>query len=474
VTYNSLLSKRKKEVHEKVGHVIEEIYPERLDEFYEILADHFLRGEDWQRAFRYSREAGLKSLALSAYEEAQRYFEKALSALANLPATKIRIEQEIDLRFNVRSALFPLGRHDDWVDHIRAAETLAKEIGDKARLANAYNYLSTHHWFKRQYREAIGLCEEGLRLAESAGDSSAQLTLKFHLGVPLLYIGKYERQVKLHREVAQRLSGAAVFERHGLAGVPSIQARGLLAWGLAELGEFDEAEAWGQQGIEIAKKARNVFSSSWIYATLALAYLRRGKPDTAIESLHQALALIRDAHVQAFVSFTGGSMGQAHLLMGRVGQALQILEEAVRPQNLDVSVVPPIYPKIVLAEAYALEGQIERAIETVEEALSTSRRTGEQGFGAWALFVRAKIHSNYGAELMERAVESYRQAINQAKELQMRPLLAHCHLGLGQLFLAEGRKEEARTEIQAAVDLYRSMGMSFWLPQAEAALGQIK
>ena len=474
VTYNSLLSKRKKELHEKVGRVIEETYPEKLEEFYGILAYHFLRGEDWHRAYRYSREAGLKSLAFSAYEEAQRYFEEALSALAKLPASKIRIEQEINLRFSMRSALFPLGRHDEWADHIRAAETLAKEIGDKARLANAYNFLSTHHWLHREYTKAIELCEEGLRLAESAGDFSVEITLMFHLGVPLLYIGKYERQVKLHREVAKRLSGSAAFERHGLAGVPSVMASGALAWGLAELGEFEDAEACGQKAIEIATKVKNAFSSTWLYASLALAYLRRGKIETAIELLHKAHTLSQDAHVQAFVSFTGGSLGHAYLLMGRSAQAVQILEEAVKPQNLDVSAIPSIYPRTLLAEAYNLEGQIERAIKTAEEALSNSRRTGLQGFGAWAFFVMAKIQSNCGTELMERAVESYHQAMDQAKELSMRPLLAHCHLGLGQLFRATGRIKEAQTPIQAAVDLYRSMGMNFWLPQAEAALGQIK
>jgi tetratricopeptide (TPR) repeat protein len=160
--------------------------------------------------------------------------------------------------------------------------------------------------------------------------------------------------------------------------------------------------------------------------------------------------------------------------MGRSAQAVQILEEAVKPQNLDVSAIPSIYPRTLLAEAYNLEGQIERAIKTAEEALSNSRRTGLQGFGAWAFFVMAKIQSNCGTELMERAVESYHQAMDQAKELSMRPLLAHCHLGLGQLFRATGRIKEAQTPIQAAVDLYRSMGMNFWLPQAEAALGQIK
>jgi hypothetical protein len=68
----------------------------------------------------------------------------------------------------------------------------------------------------------------------------------------------------------------------------------------------------------------------------------------------------------------------------------------------------------------------------------------------------------------------YRQSLALADELGMRPLIAHCHLGLGTLSLKIGRLEEARTELAAAIDLYRAMEMIFWLPQAEAALAEVK
>jgi hypothetical protein len=56
----------------------------------------------------------------------------------------------------------------------------------------------------------------------------------------------------------------------------------------------------------------------------------------------------------------------------------------------------------------------------------------------------------------------------------MRPLQAHCHLGLGKLYAQIGRRAEARAELSAAITLYRAMEMTFWLPQAEAARGQVE
>ena len=73
-----------------------------------------------------------------------------------------------------------------------------------------------------------------------------------------------------------------------------------------------------------------------------------------------------------------------------------------------------------------------------------------------------------------QATAYYQQALVLAEELSMRPLQAHCHLGLGTLYIKTGQREQARAELSAAIDLYRAMAMLFWLPQAEVALAQVE
>jgi class 3 adenylate cyclase/tetratricopeptide (TPR) repeat protein len=473
VTYETLLKQKRKELHGLVGQAIEELYADRLEEFYEMLAFHFWRGEDWPRAYKYNREAGLKAQSFSAYIEALNFLKAALDALKKLPRTRNRLEQDIDLRFNMRSALFPLGRHDDWADHVRKAELLAREISDNTRLANCYNYLSSYHFVRGRHKEAIRVGEEGLRLAESAGNFSIKLTTKFHLAIPLFNTGQIERSVELNREVAGQLSGPAALERHGLSSVPSVVTRGFLAWGLSELGEFEEAEMWAQQGIELAEQVKNVFSTALVYASSGFAYLRHGNLDTAMKLLQKANTLGREAELQSILSFIAGSLGDVYLLLGRPDDALPILEEAVEPQNLDSSIFSSIHPITALSEAYRLSGQIAKAIRTAEEALCVFRQTEERCFGAWALYVMAKIQSENGSEQIEQATHTHRRAIDLAKELKMRPLLAHCCLELGKFYVKRGQIKEARSELFRAIDLYRSLGMRFWQPKAEAILSEV-
>ena len=74
---------------------------------------------------------------------------------------------------------------------------------------------------------------------------------------------------------------------------------------------------------------------------------------------------------------------------------------------------------------------------------------------------------------VESAETHYQQALALAEELGMRPLQAHCHLGLGTLYATTGQREQARAALSAAIALYSAMDMTFWLPQAEAVLTQV-
>jgi len=473
VTYETLLKQKRKELHSLVGRAIEQLYPDRLEEFYEMLAFHFRRAENWSLAYRYSREAGLKAQSLSAYIETLSYLDAALEALRQLPRTQARLKQEIDLRFNMRASLFPLGRHADWADQVRKAELLASKINDNVRLAKCCIYLASHHWINGRNKEAIELSEKGLDLAESAGDFSTEVAAKFHLGIPLLYTGEFERQVVVHREVVEMLSGQSALEQHGLTSEPSVGTRALLTWGLSEIGEFEEAEIWALQGRKLAGKVGNNFSTAFMQATSGLRYLRKGELDTALELLHESNTLVHDLDIQSIFSFIASSLGHALLLSGHPADALPIIEEAVKPKNLEASIISSVYPLTVLSEALRLNGKLAKAFETAEDALRIFRQTEERCFGAWTLLVMAKIQSEMGAEQIERARQSYRQAIDLAGKFKMRPLLAQCSLECGQFFMKNGEFEKARLELQKAIGLFSSLGMSFWQPKAEALLSEI-
>ncbi len=103
-----------------------------------------------------------------------------------------------------------------------------------------------------------------------------------------------------------------------------------------------------------------------------------------------------------------------------------------------------------------------------------ARERGERGYEAWALRLLGEMASHHARPDVATAEAHYGAAMALASELGMRPLQAHCHRGLGTLYAKIGRLEQARAELSTAIDLYHTIDMTFWLPQAEAALAQVE
>ena len=127
-----------------------------------------------------------------------------------------------------------------------------------------------------------------------------------------------------------------------------------------------------------------------------------------------------------------------------------------------------------LSEVCRLAGRGEEAWQHARQALDLARQQKERGDEALALHQLGAVHAHADPPDAAQAEAHYQQALALAEELGMRPLVAHCHHGLGRLYGQTGRREQARAALTTAIDLYRAMDMTFWLPQAEAALAQVE
>src|SRR5262249_42349065 len=128
--------------------------------------------------------------------------------------------------------------------------------------------------------------------------------------------------------------------------------------------------------------------------------------------------------------------------------------------------------RLSLGEAHLLAGRLEEAQALAERTLALTRERQERGHQAYALRLLGEIAAHHTPLDVDQAVAHYRQALALAKELGMRPLQAHCHHGLGTLYATADQREQAHAALTTAIELYRAMDMTFWLPQAEAALAQ--
>jgi class 3 adenylate cyclase/tetratricopeptide (TPR) repeat protein len=472
VAYGGLLHERRRALHARIVDAMETLYTDRVTEQVERLAHHALQGEVWGKAVAYCRQAGVKAVAHSANREAAAFFEQALGALGHLPERRDTIEQAIDIRLDLRDTLLLLAENARIFDYLREAEALAQTLDDPQRLARVSAYLSTTFFVVGDNDRALECGERALAINAARGDFWLQVGMNFRLGQVYHAIGEYRRAMDLLRRNVEALTGDLLWMRFSLAGIASVFARAWLGLCLAEVGEFGEGITLGEEGIRVAETAEQPFSMNGAYYSVGVLYLQQGKFYQAIPVLERNLALCQEANIPLFLPSVASALGLARVLAGLPGPALPLMEQAVETAasvrfGYSVSLTR-------LSEAYIFAGRLEEANQLALRALEFSRTHKERGQQAHALRLLGEIAAHREPRQDERAETYHRQALVLAEELGMRPLVAHCHRGLGTLYVTTGQQEQARAELSAAIGLYRAMEMTFWLPQTEAALAQVE
>jgi predicted ATPase len=472
VAYGSLLLERRRVLHAHIVEALEGLAGDRVAEQVDRLAHHALRGEVWEKALVYCRQAGEKALARSAYREAVEYLEQALDALPHLPEQRDTREQAIDLRLALRYALRPLGDFGRILTCLRQAEALAATLDDPRRLGQVSLILSAHFRIMGAHDQATAAGERALALTTSSGDAVLHALANFYLGMAYHAQGDYHRAIDCLREIVASLEGAQRRERLGQVFLPAVTSRVFLVWCHAELGTFAEGRTLGDEGLRIAEGAAHppsLMLALWGIGQLAL---RQGDLLRALPVLERAVGLCEELELPAYFPGVAAALGAAYALGGRVANAVSLLTRALEQTTATESVYQA-FCCLSLGEAQMLASRMEEAQALAERTLTLAREHQERGNQAYALRLLGDIAARHEPPQSDQAGDYYRQALALAEELGMRPLVAHCHLGLGKFYARSGRRAEAHAELSAAVELYRAMEMTFWLPQAEAVLAEV-
>ena len=473
VAYETLLQERRRALHARIVESLEVLTGNRGGEQVERLAHHALRGEVWDKALAYCRQAGEKAMARSASREAVEYFEQALRALPHLPEQRSTHEQAIDLRLALRSALLPSGDSKRILGYLREAEALAAALDDPRRLGHISGFLSVYFRNIGAYDQAIAAAQRALALATTGQDAIVHALANLYLGAAYWAQGDYLRAIDCLRQTVASLHGAQRQERLGQANVPSVQSLAFLAACHGELGMFAEGSALGEEGLQIAETIAHPSSLMWASYGVGLLSFCQGDLHKALPRLERAMGICQDADLPLFVPRMAAALGAAYTLAGRVADAAALLTQAI-DQTLATDMAGfQALCRLPLGKAYMLAGRLEEAYALAEQTLALAREHQERGNQAYALHLLGDIAAQREPAESEPAEAFYQQALTLAEELGMRPLVAHCHLGLGTLYRQIGQFAPARAALSTAIALYRAMDMAFWLPQAEAALAQV-
>jgi tetratricopeptide (TPR) repeat protein len=163
-------------------------------------------------------------------------------------------------------------------------------------------------------------------------------------------------------------------------------------------------------------------------------------------------------------------LGAAYASVGRLNESLKLLESAVEDSESMKRRAGQAMRVAWLSAAYMLADRTDQAEALAGRGLELASESKDRGSRAWLLGILGDLKARCG--LPDAAETHYCEALQLAQELRMRPLLAHCRLGLGRVH-THSDLPKARSELVEAAELYRSMSMPFWLSQAELSLSEL-
>ena len=474
VAYNSLLQKRRMEIHEKIGQAIENIYAERREEFYEMLAYHYSKSSNPEKAYQYLKLSGNKAVKNYSNSEGMRFCNEAIKVLTGMPETEENIMEQIEIRLLMAGLMLALNWPAGSFENLRESERLSKEQGDIKSLAYSQTLIGVYYaWKKGDLLLGVQYCEGSFGESEKLNDIG--LTAFSGGYLCLLYLWKTD----CHKLVDTAPKVIALLEKtHRQAeffGGPTNLYSVIHAWyanGMAVLGNFEKAKTLLEKGIDFALKIKDLRALAVLELQYGWMQNFRGDAKNAIAHFKNCIKYCEEGQFPLF-GIAWGNLGWSYLLLGDFKAAYEFVEKGL--QFFKAAEV-----EIDLGFFYWLRGMIKlesselkKAHYFAEKALKLSQKIHQQWIEGFSWILLGRITGTTEKLQSEKAEEYILQGIQILEELKLKALYAPGYHYLGKFYADTGQKDKALDILKNAERLFQMMGMDYWLGRTQKLVGRI-
>jgi class 3 adenylate cyclase/tetratricopeptide (TPR) repeat protein len=465
VAYNSLLLKRRKEIHEKIGKAIEEIYPDRLEEFYEMLGYHYSRSDNLDKACQYLKLSGNKAMKAYSNLEAFHFYKDAINVVRRKPETEQNKKERLEVILLMAIPMGILAYPEDSLEFLEEGERLCKELEDRKGLTIIHNFLGS--FYSAEGDAALGMRyqEESFKEAEKIQDIEMIARMGSSLCSSFDYAGEFRKIVDIAPRVIFTLEKIQIENEVLGRSVDLYSLQGLYGHALGYVGRFAEGEQVCEAAISLAKKTNNLYLigfAEYLYGCLLSC---KGDGKNSLTHIQSSIGYLEKAHAVIYLPIVWGFLGLGYLLLGDLRMALKYIEKGHK-MHLDVGLhyYLGVY-HVGLSMIHFYLGNLNEAKVQAEQALKLSQKNHERYVeGISWLRLGTTVGKMEGAQF-HKAEEHILQGMNILEELETKPAYAQGYLALGQLYVDAGQKEKAIENLKKAEAMFQEMGMDFYLAQ---------
>ncbi|MEM1074756.1 MAG: adenylate/guanylate cyclase domain-containing protein [Pseudomonadota bacterium] len=466
--YQGLLHSKRRQLHLEIAEILEKRFPHMTDRSPELLAYHYKAAGDVEQAIPYSFKAGDIAADRYASTEASAHYQAVLEMAKSIPSSDASARLQIRAILKLANVASSREQFERNLGNLGTARTLAEKIDHQIRLCQIQYWTARTYYVLGRFGLAADLARQALELAERLSDDERMKTGPVNLlarvycllGEPAAAINHARQSVRQMHEAGDHVEEAAV--------------SGVLAFALAQHGEYSKALDAANHGLKLAKKLDHL-------PTIAACLMFRGVVNGWFGRLEEATP---DFEQGLYVCEQSGDVFRKYLTLGWRGEACLVAGEIVAARNnleqcleLGASLGTSFHRgafEAFLAKALLAQGNVDTAMRLGEAAVVTATESGETWPRSIALRVATEVQIASSTPDVAAAQSAIAAAIGIQTERQCRCDLAWSHLVQGQVLKATGDHDGAAEAYSLTLDMFKDLQIERGIELSRSAISALR
>ncbi|HME45218.1 MAG TPA: adenylate/guanylate cyclase domain-containing protein [Syntrophorhabdales bacterium] len=471
VAYNTLLLKRRKEIHSDIGQAIEALYPDRLEEFYEMLAYHYARSERSDVAYTYLKLSGIKAARNSALWESFRFYREAIEVLAGWPESEELRKEQVDIRLLMVSPMISLGFPEDSLDILNQGEKLCRELGEAKCLTTLLSMIGLYHSVKGNPLLGVKYNEDCFRIAETEQDVNLIAPVAFDLCSNYASRGEFLKIIDVAPRVLSFLERAGkeseCFDR-GYNVYTALSA--FYAFATGYMGSLDRAKVIFEKGISAAQEIENLYSLGLTETLYGYVFCDYGDGKEGLSHFTRAIHYLEKGQIFILLGLAWAGVGWSHYFMGEPKAGLPFIEKGLKiHSDAGISYDLSVHYYFLGVIHFDL-GNLELAHTYIQQALKLAQRYNEVYYVALALPMLGRILGSRDTTQLREAEDHVLQGIHLLDDLKVKPQVGIAHLCLADVYAHANEAQKALQSLKIAEVIFEEIGAEYWLAKTRGFL----
>jgi class 3 adenylate cyclase/tetratricopeptide (TPR) repeat protein len=472
VAYNSLLLKRTKEIHQETGKAIEKIYSERSEEFYEILAHHYSKSDNSEKACHYLKLSGNKSTESYSLWEAFRFYKEAINILVEQPSTEQNRREQIEIRRLITLPMHLLGYPEDSLQILQEGERQANEMGDERNLLIFHSKLGSYYHTREDSLLATKYTEEPFLKADMMQDVELMALMAGELCSALHIAGRFSDVIDATTKIITLLE--KTHRERDFFGTRYNVYTGVCAhylYSSGMLGQFKESKVIFEKGLHYALEVQSLYGLGWLELAYGILLDLKGDGKAAIVHLQKSIKYFQESSAVFLLAPAWAYLGYGHYLVGELDRAQTYIEKGIEIQAEGKHPFWISVPFWLLGMVHFELCNLEKSQNTFEKTLGLTRKNNEKYWEGSATIWLGRILGKAETSRSGKKWEEYiLNGIEMCNELKVMPFSAQGYLFLGELYSDRGKEEKAQENLKRAEAMFQEMGMDYWLDKTREVL----